>query len=210
MIICYRNSLCALIVLALFSLAGCAGVSSKAVEKHHYYLDVPRGEVSQQPASSSVLLIRPLDISPLYSGRELVYRMKDGRMESDFYNLFFVPPAEMISQNLSAWLGDAALGREVVGSSSLVQHDHILEGTVNALYADFSGSRPEAVAEVQFFLLDARKDDAVILSARYVKRAPLAGREAKNVVAGLQEALRAVFTSLEFHVRGKMAQKKVK
>lgn len=199
---------CALTIgsmLCLLMLCGCAGLSKKAVEKHHYYLEVQRGTAETVTRPDAVMLVRRMQVSPLYDGRELVYRMDGGRMESDFYNLFFVPPAEMVSQNLRQWIGSAGLVGEVVADASLVQSDYILEGMVNALYADFSGNRPEGVAAMQFFLLDAESDDAILFSGRYEERVPLSGRSPDAIVEGQRKAVHAIFEKLENDLRDRLA-----
>ncbi len=193
------------LAICLSSLAGCAGLSKKAVEKHHYYLEVQRPEASEVSVPDTVMLVRRMQISPLYDGRELVYRMDGGRMESDFYNLFFVPPVDMISQNLHHWIDAAGLTKEVVADASLVQSDFILEGMVNALYADFSDGKADGVAEMQFFLLDAHKDDTVLFSGRYKERVPLKGKSPEAVVEGLRKAVQTVFEKLENNLRPKLS-----
>lgn len=200
-----NNVLVAGLAVCLLMLCGCAGLSKKAVEKHHYYLEVQRGEAEEVTRPDAVVLVRRMQVSPLYDGRELVYRMDGGRMESDFYNLFFVPPADMVSQNLRQWIGSAGLAGEVVADASLVQSDYILEGVVNALYADFSGDRDQAVAEMQFFLLDANSDDTVLFSKRYEERVPLGSKSPDAIVEGQRKAVQAVFERLESDLRDRLA-----
>lgn len=189
-------------IVILSVLLGCGGLSRKAVEKRHYTLDVKREGAPEILASGKVLKVRRMQISPLYDGRELVYKLDDGRVESDFYNLFFMPPVELLSHDLERWMDGSGLFADTVAPASLAEADYTLEGVVNTIYGDFSGGGTAAVVEMQFFLLDERTAaNHILFSKRYEKRTPVSSDTPKAVVKGMRTAVREIFTELEGDLR---------
>ncbi|WP_147821997.1 ABC-type transport auxiliary lipoprotein family protein [Salidesulfovibrio onnuriiensis] len=196
------------VLVTLSLLAGCGGLSRKAVEKRYYTLDVQRERAEAAPVSEKLLKVRRMQISPLYDGRELVYKLDNGRMESDFYNLFFMPPVELLSHDLDRWMDGAGLFAGSVSPASLAEADYTLEGVVNVLYGDFSGGRESALVEMQFFLIDERSaENHIVFSRNYSVRTPVSGNSPASVVQGMREGARAVFTSLESDLRTFLAGK---
>ncbi len=199
-----QNILLGLIAFSL--LAGCGGLSRKAVEKRYYTLDVKRERVEGKPFSGKVLKIRRMRISPLYDGRELVYKLGGERMESDFYNLFFMPPVELLSHDLGRWMDASDVFSGTVSPASLADADYTLEGVVNVLYGDFSNGRKVAVVEMQFFLLDERKaDNHIVFSRNYAERTPITDNSPTAVVRGMREGVRNIFMQLENDLREQVA-----
>ncbi len=95
-----------------------------------------------------------MSTSDLYNSRELIYQMADGRIESDFYNMYFVAPGNMLTSELRKWLGASGQFSHIIEPGSMVVPTYTLEGTVNALYGDYSGETPAAVVKLQIFIVD--------------------------------------------------------
>lgn len=195
----------ALILLAIA--AGCASpLSRPAVERYMYNITAQRADIASHPQDKTVLKIRPLQISPAYQGKELVYRLGEVEFESDYYNVFFVQPANNLSQQVEQWLGKAGIFSHVVDSTSQVADTHLLEGLVNSLYGDFRDrAHPKAVLEVQFFLLKNNKNEnySVAFSKTYKKAVPFSAgfKDAGVLVTAYNQALAEVLTELEKDLR---------
>lgn len=189
-----------LIVLALCLLAsGCAGLNKPALEKHYYDITPARPEALAPAVSPSfgALKVRRLSVSPMHSGREMVYRTSENGYSSDFYNGFFVAPADMLSQGLRRWLGESGLFAHVVAPSSLVAGELVLEGNLVALYGDYSGA-PEAVATMEFLLLDeSRPEVEIVFSSVYSRRVSMSAASPDRLAEGLQRAVAEVYAALE-------------
>jgi len=165
----------ALSAALLALLAGCANPLNRPdPERRFYSIAAPRPQAAPQTQDRTVLKVRPLRVSPAYQGREMVYRMDEARYVPDFYNAFFVRPATALTQLTSEWLGRSGLFGNVVDSNSRVADTHLLEGMINALYADFRDpANPKAVLEAQFFLLKNKNDDySVVFSKSYRQEVP--------------------------------------
>ncbi len=195
-----------LLVLTFFLTAGCAQTFSRpAPDKRLYALTANRPAVQAQTRDKTVLKVRPLQISPAYQNKELVYRVGDVEVESDYYNTFFVQPALALTQQTTQWIERAGLFGNVVDSTSQMQDTHLLEGMVNALYGDFRDKgHPKAVLEMQFFLLRNKEDKyAVVFQKTYAQAVPFSTdfKNAKGLAEAYNTALAAILTELEADLR---------
>ncbi|MDO9630637.1 MAG: ABC-type transport auxiliary lipoprotein family protein, partial [Humidesulfovibrio sp.] len=198
---------------ALLLLGSCVKLEQKPLDKHFYALEVARpGAALTTFASPETLLVRRLQVAPRVSGRELVYRTGNSTWTADFYNLFFVIPADMLTQDLRSWLGRAGLFANVIDPSSLVLPGYILEGNVSALYGDFapgSGKGPaQAVVEMQFLLLKNTAGERKVVMTRDIRKTvPLAANTPEALVLALRQAVTEVNTELETALREAVSHK---
>jgi len=159
-------------------------------------------------ASPATLLVRRMQVSQRVSSRELVYRTGESAWSADFYNLFFVLPADMLTQDLRTWLSSSGLFANVVDPSSLLLPGYILEGNVSGLHGDFAAKPAQAVAEMQFLLL--KNDGAerrVILTRSIRKTVPLAANTPAELVRSLRQAVTESSTELEGAIREAVSRK---
>ncbi|MEF2144950.1 MAG: hypothetical protein V3573_05850 [Desulfovibrionaceae bacterium] len=185
------------LALLICVVAGCGGLKRPAVEKRHYDIR-PERERQERVLQGVDLKVRRLQISPLYAGREMVFRNADLSYASDYYNTWFVPPVDMLSQGLRVWLDRSGLFAHVLEPSSVVGASLILEGVVNSLYGDFSGEQPVAVAEMQFLLIDeSTPHNDIVMTGDYGVRIPLASTGPGDLALGLRQAVQEIFTQLE-------------
>lgn len=197
---------CLLGMLLLGLVGGCATpLSRPAPERKLYNMTAQRLESVAPATDKSVLKVRPLQISPAYQGKEMVYRLSETEFESDYYNSFFVQPAQTMTKLAEQWLGRAGIFTNVVDSTSQVVDTHLLEGMVNALYGDYRDrSAPKAVLEMQFFLLRNRNETySVVFSKNYRKAVPFTpdGKDAAGLAAAYNQALAEVLDELEKDLR---------
>lgn len=199
-----RRILFLVLALALALLASCVKLERQPVDKRFYSLDVVRAAAppASEATSTRTLLVRRVHMSPRCAGRELVYRMGESNWTADYYNTFFVSPADMLSQDLRAWLAASRLYANVVDPGSLVEPELILEGNVTSLHGDFFAKPAQAVVEMQFLLLQNAGAEHRVLLTRNVRRtAPLAGNTPQELVRALQSAVAGAFTDLESALR---------
>jgi cholesterol transport system auxiliary component len=204
---------CVALCLALcLAATACVKLERQPLDKHFYALEVARptlGQAVAVPAQSpATLLVRRLQMAPRAAGRELVYRTAPSAWTADFYNQFFVSPADMLTQDLRAWLTSSQVFANVVDPGSLAESGYILEGNVSALHGDFAAKPPQAVAEMQFILLKPEGGERKILLTReYRKAVPLAANSPQELVRALREAVSGVYADLEADLRAALARK---
>ena len=196
-----------ILALILLSLSlSCAGVQKNYPEKRYFVLDASRTAEPSTDRSEAVLRIRGFRISPRYEGRSLVYRTARLTFESDFYNQFFISPAQMIAEETRQWLAEAKLFSHVLDAPSQALPDLILEGSVTALYGDYSrANEPEAVMEIQFFLIqEASAPGRIVFQKNYRRQIPLNGPSPQDLVRGWNQALEQILTALEKDLQEKL------
>ena len=192
------------LVTVILEVGGCIRLAKGSPEKHYYALDVAR-PAAESPVlrKEAILKIRKLRISPRFEGTEIVYRTSEGRYRSDFYNEWFIAPSAMVTQQLQSWLTNARLFQHVVDTSSSLEAGYLLEGAVNALYADLrlNGS-PKAVLTMQIVLIRDRPAlEEIVFRREYQELIDIADSYADALVKGWNHGLRHSLTQLEEDLR---------
>ena len=186
-------------MLSLVAAAGCVDLKSAYPEKRFYTLEAGRTGPARTGPDGTVLRVRRFSASKLVEGSELVHRTGDSEYESDFYSVFFVPPAGQVTEQAHRWLGQSRLFATVVGTGSSVPETHVLEGNLIALYGDRRNPKaPLAVFEAQFMVVGLSSDPAaVLLQKSYRQEVALAKDDAESLVRGWSEGLSKVLAALE-------------
>lgn len=197
------------LTLASLLLGSCVKLEQKPVDKRFFALEVERpGPALTTFATPATLLVRRMQVSSRVSGRELVFRTGDSAWTADFYNLFFVIPADMLTQDLRTWLGSAGLFDNVIDPSSLILPGYILEGNVSGLHGDFGVKPAQAVADMQFLLLkNTAGERSVVLTRDIRKSVPLVANTPAELVRALRQAVLEVNAELEAAIREAVTRK---
>ena len=186
----------ALLLFVLF--AGCVSLERSYPEKRYFVVDLGESAQRSNPAGNQTLLVSGLRISPRYADKSFVYRTSESGYEADFYNQFLTSPDTMLSEEVRKGLAASPAFKYVVGPSSQLQPNYVLEGSVNALYGDFRNlNAPFAVLEIEFFLHNEdTANPGIVLQKRYTKTVPISGRSPEALVKGWSQALGAVLSEL--------------
>ena len=154
-------------------------------------------------APDIVLQVKRCMISPRYKNNELVYQNGKFNFESDFYNKYFIPPQDMISEEVTRWFQDSGVTGMVVDERTLLKPTHALTGSIKSLYGDYrDGEEPLAVMTMQFLLThDNRGAHEVLFMNTYEEGIVLGGRNAESLITGLNAALTRILTRLEKDLR---------
>ena len=192
------------ILLLTFLLPGCSlkkAVQQSAPERRHFVLEASRTASSGAARSEGVLYVRNVTVSPRYEGAGFVYKRGESEYTTDFYNRFLIPPDLLVTQEVRDWVLAAGLFGQVIQSGSVVTPTHALEGQVNALYGDYSLQPPQAVLEIELFLVEDPLNRAeVVFHERYREEIPLDDRKSESLVLGWNTGLARVLGELERHL----------
>ena len=186
-------------ILGLLAVSGCVDLKASYPDRRFYTLEASRTGVVRSPAAGTVLRVRRFTASKICDGSELVTRTGDSTYETDFYNVFFVPPAMQAGEQTQRWISGAGLFGSVVGTGSSLPETHILEGNLVALHGDIThGDLWVAVIELQFMLVKVASDPpAVQLQKSYRQAVPVSTAEPAEMVKGWTEGLTKILTALE-------------
>ena len=198
------SSIVCLVVLAMMTASACVSLERPSLDRKYFTLDVKRDKSSESLVkSNNNLVVRRVKVSPRYEERDLVYKVAENTYESDYYNSFFIPPASLLTQELHLWMGDSAMFANVLDPSSMGTGDLLLEGVVNSIYGDYTGSTPVAVVNMQFFLLDNSNPDLpIIYSRNFEKDIPAKGSSAAALIQAMNKGVKEIFTELESDLTG--------
>lgn len=186
-----------ILAVALMTTA-CVKLGGKPLDKKFFQITPVRTGEPSSSKSDLTLKVRRLAVSDLYNTREIVYREKDGQIDSDFYNMFFVTPSNMLTPELRKWLSASGLFAHIIEPGSMVVPSLTLEGVVNSLYGDYSTGTPVAVVEMQFFVVDeSTADNAIIFSNTYAQKIPIAQANPQQLVQAMTLGVQNIFTDLE-------------
>jgi ABC-type uncharacterized transport system auxiliary subunit len=202
-----RTPLCAAIGLlplwaALgFILTGC--LSRPALERKTFALQSPPAGKSAAAKGKGLLVVRSVDVSPLFESRALVYRTGPETYEVDAYAGFLIAPNQALAIPIRAWLGNSGAFEDVLEPGSLLKGDKELQVHVGELYGDFRKSdQPASVLSLRMVFLDAGSMGKVFLQKDYSRSVPLKQKTAAAVVAGYDEALTSIMTEVAADLAG--------
>lgn len=179
------------IVLGLL-LTGC--LSRPSLVHQDFALQTPAA-AGAAPAGHAVLAVRPIEVSPLFAGRALVYRTGPNTYETDPYAGFLVAPHDALGIPIRAHLANSGLFASVVEPGSLLTADQVLQVRVVELYGDFrQPGQPAAVLSLR--MVFAAAGGNILLQKDYSRSVPLKKNTAAEVVAGYDQALAAIMADV--------------
>jgi ABC-type uncharacterized transport system auxiliary subunit len=187
--------------------ASCANLSQPAPDRAFFAIDLsapPRAASSAAPhqeaptasPGAAVLRVRRLRVAAPYDRSAFVYRTRQGPFRADYYNGFIADPAELLTQGLLEWLSSAGLPGAVVGATSGVPARYSLEGTVTALYGNYTAGRvPEAVVALRLVVFDDA-EGRVVLQKEYAVATPIKPADAASLVKGWGGGWGGIFSEI--------------
>ena len=191
------------ILLALLTLlAGCGSLEKSYPVKKDYVFEVSLPVRTVPTDEKAILLIRRFRTAPPYESKQFVYRTGALQYESDFYNVFFSPPAALLADQTQQWLEASRLVRLVIGAGVQTEATHSLEGRVYALYGDYRRPEdPQAVLGIQFFVSQLADTPEIVFHKDYHQEVPVTGRAPRNLAAAWNRGLQQILTDLEADLR---------
>jgi cholesterol transport system auxiliary component len=179
-----------LLALAVGAIAtGC--LSRPAMKKESFALTAALAPPAQA-SGTKILVLRRVQVSPLFEGQPFVYRTGDQSYERDPYAAFLVPPARLLTQALGDYLRHSGRYADVIEPGSSQPADEFADVTVSELYGDFRSSQ-EAYAVLtlrfHFYTATAPAPGRVRWQKEVSRRVPLKSFTAATLAAGWNDAL---------------------
>ena len=198
-----RQPLLALGLGLSLAAAGCGALRREYPERQQFVLDATPPQSVDPPVRAGVLGVSRFRASPLLAGTSFVYRTGEQTFESDFYNVFWTPPAALIANETGNWLRASGIFVAVVDPTSPVPRAYTLEGAIAELYGDYRNpGQPAAVMGLRFALLDAQeREPRVLFHKDYSVSCPIATQTPSALAAGWNAALSEILAALEADMR---------
>lgn len=186
------------VVLAAFAVA-LGGCARDSYDRQCYVLGAARERAPVEARIDGALEVRRLSVDAAFSGKCFVYRVAEHEYEPDYYHQFLVPPGILLTDKTRQWLSDCGLFERVLPADTRLEPTYTLEGSVAALYGDFTDeSASQAVLEIRYFLLNSGGDaETVVFTETYRAATPIPEKTAAAFVGALDNCLAEILTRLE-------------
>ena len=196
-----KNKLQLILILVLsISLTACLSVKNQTQNHFMLHIKTPRAKITK---SKTILKLANPMIESQFAGTSFVYRTTKSQYLIDFYNAFFIPPADMLEQLTQSYLSKAGLFKLVADSgNSMVDFNYILHMKVTAIYADYRiSTQPKSVISIHYTLFKNVKNKLQLIKQFTLDaRTKLADKSTQSLITswnqGLQNVLRKLTTTL--------------
>lgn len=183
--------------------AGCA-LTRPAPVKQTYLLEAPRASETAAPTIEGTLRVGVFGAAPAFSGKPMVYRFEEHRYDADFYNEWFVPPRDLISQRVFEWMQNARVyDTTLPASGDGPRPGLLLSGLVTEMYGDLRApSQPAAVLSIQFYITQQGREGSSVLLAQQLRQVvPMADASGGALATALSTALTNILAEFERQAR---------
>ena len=183
----------------VFSMVACS-VQQAPLEISHWRLMPERSGPAKSNAIPYWLTQGTLSVTSPFDTKSFVYRLDEQQYEKDFYNDYVTLPSEMIAAATRQWINDSGIFQFAVGNSNTLMPVYLLQGTVDAMYADFrKGQTAAVVLSMEYYLTsaDGLKKNNVVFRKKYSQREPIQDNSAKTIAKSQQIALARILADLE-------------
>ena len=146
---------------------------------------------------NSVVMLRSVNVSPVFDNNSFIYRTGPETYEIDPYASFMAAPGQAIAVAVRSRLLASGHFRNVVELGSLQQANLIMEVNVSEVYGDFSqpGKGASVLSmRISLFRVDNSGYRRPLLQKDYSRRIALKKKTAADVMAGWNEALNEIVT----------------
>ena len=205
-----KGKLFIICILIFMSQTACFNFQkAKFPEKKYFLLEIER---SGQPVSAgfaSGIKIDRIKVASGFDGNAFIYRNGPATYSSDYYNGFFIAPADMFTHNMTKWLKDSGCFGLISATSGFVDTPYVLKAEVPAFYADFSEKKNQkAVLEIDFYLFDTSASEYKnIFSKDYQEEVPIKGSQPEDMVSAWGECLKKILNAFETDLIGSLGNK---
>ena len=199
---------CSFLALLLLSTA-CPNVNKPYPERTYFLFELTNPSSTMATVKGSTLNVNRFTISPTSEGREFIYRTTDLEYKTDFYNQFFRPPDNIMTEAVRQWLNQTGLFQDVLTPVSQAIANYTVEGNIIELYGDYRNqASANAVLTIQFFFLNTSEDTpdpTILLSKTYSSVQPIGTASPQSLMNGwnkaLEEILNEFLSDLSYHLK---------
>jgi len=204
----HKLYLCSFLVLAVLA-TGCPSVNKPYPERTFFLFEISNPSSTMTTVQGSTLDVNRFSVSPTSQGTEFIYRTTDLEYKTDFYNQFFRPPSNIMTEAVRQWLNQSGLFEDVLTPVSQAIANYTIEGNIVELYGDYRNeASAKAVLTIQFFFLDTSEDvpdPTILLSKTYTSEQPIGTASPQNLMNGWNKALESILNEflgdLSYHLK---------
>ena len=188
---------------------GCPNVNKPYPERTFFLFELSAPDQTAATIKGATGEVNRFSISPSSDGREFIYRISDLQFRNDFYNQFFRPPDNLITETVRQWLDQAGVFEDLLNPASMALPKYIIEGNIVELYGDYRNeSAAKAVMRIQLFLLRTTDDGSnplILMSKTYASEQSIGAASPNALMNGwnlaLEDILGEFLSDLSYHIK---------
>jgi cholesterol transport system auxiliary component len=193
---------------ALALAGGC--LAKPALVPRMFSIDPPAVEETRRSAGAYVVSVRKVQVSPLFDGRELIYRTGEHRLERDPYASFAASPGDMLTGAVRAYLRNAAFARDVVEPGGERRPDLLVEVYAAEISGDLRQTDDAAaILRLRFLVMPGgpeRRGSPPLFEKEYSRRTRVPRRTADAIATAWNEELSGVMKDFMGDVEAVLAR----
>ncbi len=198
-----KTSLIATALATLFG--GCVNLDKPTAQRNFYMLntsEIPLPTNIVPMDGKPLLQIQNFSIASPFARREFVYRTRDDLYESDYFNAFFINPADLLNERITLSLADSPSFNILFPGLDRLHADYVLDGYITRLYGDFRDlKQPKAALGLALYLIKVSKPNPhVVMGKIYMRKIPIAKRTPENLVQGWNQALKEILKDIHVDI----------
>jgi cholesterol transport system auxiliary component len=178
----------------LTAAGGC--LSKPALVPQIFSIDPPPVEKPRRSAGAYVVSVKRVQVSPLFDGRDLLYRTGEHRLERDPYASFAAPPADILTGAVRGYLGNASFALDVVEPGGEPRADLSVEVYAAEISGDLRrADDAAAVLRLRFLVMAGgaeRHRAPPLFEKEYASRTRVPKRTAEAIATAWNEGLSGI------------------
>lgn len=183
------------ISLLTLNLLGC--LSTERTIPQQYAFDVQKPTKLYRQPKAKVLEINNVTAVSQFSSFNFIYRVSAINYLTDYYNIFFAPPAQQINKIMIDYLRAKNIFSYVANDAGQLKINYILYPEITALYADYRDSKqPQAVIALDCTLFSTQKNTAPLMHKLYTAKVPLAAKDSDSLMRAWNQGLKQILSDL--------------
>jgi ABC-type uncharacterized transport system auxiliary subunit len=197
--------------------SGCSVLPSRPYQEVQRFALAPeRPRREPTPSRGPVLLLRTLRAAPGLDTRGLRLVGANGQVDTEFWNEWTAPPAELAEEAMRRWLGASGLFAAVTPPGSRLRADLVLEAELLRLHAEPEAGLARAALSALLLQEQAEAGAQARILGQFTPEgtAPLPGGSrsrgaslpAAEAAEAMAAALAAALTALERDLRGALRE----
>lgn len=181
--------------LFLLALGGCLGSTAPIPRDHYYRILVPLPTAAvDAPSLPGIVSVPPFEADGLLRERPLLFSPggQPHELQQYVYHYWTDPPPRMLQDQLTVYLRQSRLAREVVTPNLRIRPDFEVIGRIKRLERLLGGASPRVAVELELALIGLSQDRLLVIQTYAAERDAQDNSVQASVVA-FNHAITVVF-----------------
>lgn len=176
-----------IIIISSFT---CSGYLKREYpQKKFFVLEPDYSKINSVSSTLPKLVINKLRISPLFEGKNFVYRQGEFNYESDYYNEFFVFPSSNLIESIRKWLDQSTDPENKSESYNLSVY-------IESMYIDLRDPNTIQTVWEIVFTIESGNNNELLLKKKYSKFSIVKPNSPEGIIISWNTGLTEILSQL--------------